>query len=119
MGRGGQKGTYAGRGMKGQKSRSGYSRRPTFEGGRSSLIARTKKVRGFKSNKTPVQVVNFSDLEERYSAGEVVSPETLKEKGLIRKTTQPVKILGKGDLKKKLEFKDVAVSNAAQKRMEK
>lgn len=117
--RGGRRGTFSGRGSKGQKSRSGYSQRATFEGGRSSLVARTKKVRGFNSVKVPVQLVNFSVIENKYQDGEVVSPETLKEKRIIAKLTQQVKILGNGKITKKVKFKDVAMSGAAKNKIKK
>ncbi len=113
--RGGQKGTYSGRGMKGQCSRSGFSQRPTFEGGRSSLVSQAKKVRGFKSKRAANQVVAVELIEKKYADGEVVSPETLKAKGLISKTYLPVKILGGGKLTKKVKFEDVATSKAVAK----
>ncbi|HHX58653.1 MAG TPA: 50S ribosomal protein L15 [Candidatus Moranbacteria bacterium] len=117
--RGGRRGTFSGRGLKGQKSRSGHSQRPTFEGGRSSLISRTKKVRGFKAIKTPLQLVNLISIERKYQDGETVSPETLKQKGLIKKLHQQVKILGNGELSKKVKFKDVAMSGAVKDKIEK
>lgn len=113
VGRGGKKGTYSGKGMKGQKARSGFSRRPTFEGGRSSLVAQAKKNRGFNSNRKVNQVVNLVDLEKKFEAGEEVNPQTLKEKGLIKKVDQPVKILGEGKLTKKITLKDVLYSKKA------
>ncbi len=118
VGRGGKKGTYSGKGMKGQKSRSGYSRRATFEGGRSSLVAQAKKVRGFKSKKAPVQIINLRDIEKKYSAGEVVSMETLKEKGLIKKTYLLVKVLSEGELTKKITLKGVAFSKLTKEKVE-
>jgi len=99
------KGVYAGRGIKGQKARSGY-KIPS-----SPLIAKLPKLRGegFKKakrvNRQPeIQIVNLDDLQKRYKAGEEVSVKSLVEKGLVDKKTRLVKILARGDLKKKLKF---------------
>jgi len=115
VGRGGKSGTYSGKGMKGQKSRSGYSRRSTWEGGRTTLIAATKKNKGFKSRNPKNQVVSLSSLEGNFKDGDKVTPETLKKAGLINDVSVPVKILNNGELKKKLEFKDVLMSGSAKK----
>lgn len=91
-------GKTSGRGTKGQQSRSGYSRKPGFEGGQMPLRLRVPK-RGFTSrNKLIYQVVNLNDLE-RVSAASV-DPQTLKDAGLIRDVLVPVKILGDGSLEK-------------------
>lgn len=119
VGRGGKKGTYSGGGMKGQKSRSGYSKRATFEGGRSTLTAATKKLRGFKSRNKSLQVVNLDAIELKFQKGDEVSPQTLKEKGLISKLSEPVKILSRGEVKKGLTLKDVLVSKSAKDKIEK
>lgn len=119
IGRGGKKGTYSGGGMKGQKSRAGYSQRATFEGSRSTLVTRTKKTRGFKSMKTSFQIVNLDTIERKFNNGDEVSPQSLKELGIVKKAYQPIKILSVGKLKKKLVFKDVAFSEVAKKKIEK
>ena len=119
VGRGGKKGTYSGGGMKGQKSRSGYSRRATFEGGSSTIVARSKKVRGFKSSKLPFQVANLDSIEIKFKNGEEVNPDSLKKLGIVKKAFQPIKILSEGKLDKKLTFVDVAVSKAAKIKIEK
>ncbi len=119
VGRGGKKGTYSGAGMKGQRSRSGYSRRATFEGGRSTLVAQTKKKRGFKSRASKLQVVSLDKLSKKFNNGDEVSLETLKEKKIIKKLDQPVKILNVGEIDKKLIFKDVAFSKTAKEKIEK
>lgn len=119
IGRGGKKGTYSGRGGKGQSARSGFSRRATFEGGMSTLIARTKKLRGFKSLRPKNQIVNLAELELKFSANEEISPKTLLEKRIIRDAKQPVKILSEGELTKKLVFSQVSVSKAAKEKIEK
>ncbi|MEA2007191.1 MAG: 50S ribosomal protein L15 [Patescibacteria group bacterium] len=119
VGRGGKKGTYSGAGMKGQKSRAGYSKRATFEGGKSTIVARTKKVRGFKSLKVGFQVVNLDLIEKKFNNGDEVNPETLKKVGAVKKVYQPIKILSVGKISKKLTFKDLTFSEVAKKKIEK
>jgi large subunit ribosomal protein L15 len=112
-------GKTAGKGHKGQKSRSGYSRRFGFEGGQMPLVRRLPK-RGFTNNfRIEFQVVNLRDLERVFGDGDVVSPESLVDKGLVRKGVQPVKILGTGELTKKLNVKAHKFSTAAQSSIEK
>ena len=112
-------GTFSGRGCKGQKARTGKNVRVGFEGGQTPLIQRMPKRRGFKSNKPVFQVVNLGALEEHFDTGETVSLKTLLAKGLIGKTTS-VKILGDGELTKKLEIsKEVKVSKSAKEAIEK
>jgi large subunit ribosomal protein L15 len=104
LGRGPGSGTgkTAGRGHKGQKSRSGYSRRYGFEGGQMPLVRRIPK-RGFTNIfRVEFQVVNLRDLDRVFSDGETVSVEALVEKGLVRGGKRPVKVLGDGELTKKL-----------------
>jgi large subunit ribosomal protein L15 len=111
-------GKTAGRGHKGQKSRSGYSRRYGFEGGQMPLVRRIPK-RGFTNNfRVEFQVVNLRDLERVFGDGDTVSPETLVANGLIRKGAKPVKILGAGDLSKKLEVTAHKFSQSARERIE-
>ncbi|MFH1375221.1 MAG: 50S ribosomal protein L15 [Patescibacteria group bacterium] len=112
--------TFAGRGCKGQKSRTGGRSKFTagFEGGQISLIRRMPKLGGFRNiNRVEYQPVNLKDLEERLSVDKV-SRETLKEAGLIRKVTLPVKILGMGKLTKKLTCFIDAVSASAKEAIE-
>jgi large subunit ribosomal protein L15 len=112
-------GKTAGKGHKGQKSRSGYSRRFGFEGGQMPLVRRLPK-RGFTNNfRVEFQVVNLRDLERVFGDGDVVSPESLVDKGLVRKGAQPVKILGAGALTKKLSVKAHKFSTSAQSSIEK
>lgn len=112
-------GKTAGRGHKGQKSRSGYSRRFGFEGGQMPLVRRIPK-RGFSNRfRESYQVVNLRDLERVFSDGDAVSPELLVAKGLIRRGPQPVKILAAGDLTKKLTVHAHAFSAAARATIEK
>ena len=110
-GLGSGKGRYSGRGIKGQKSRAGsHAMRAGFEGGQMPLYMRTAKLRGNTSAdampigpfRTYTQPVNLRDLEARFEAGEEVTPESLKAKGLIRSLRKDVKLLGNGELSKKL-----------------
>lgn len=104
VGRGGKRGTYSGRGNKGQKARSGASIDPLFEGGRSSLVERLKKVRGFKSLHAKKAVVKLEALDKTFKDGDVVSVETLLKTKLIGNaaTKSGVKILSTGTITKKL-----------------
>lgn len=108
-------GKTAGRGQKGQKARSGGNVHPRFEGGQMPLIRRIPK-RGFKSlNRVEYQIVNLRDL------GKVdgdVSPETLKGAGLVRSLRKPVKILGVGDLDRKVSVTAHAFSRSARDKIE-
>lgn len=92
-------GSYAGRGMKGQKSRSGKGLRPGFEGGQLPLIKGLPMKRGFNNRyKTYYALVNLSTLQERFEAGTRVTPELLHGLGIVRRTSLPVKIVGDGEL---------------------
>ena len=107
-------GKTSGRGQKGQKARSGVSINPVFEGGQSPLYRRLPK-RGFKNAKfrTRYTTVNVEALNV-FEDGTVVTPALLKDKRIIRKTLDGVKILGNGKLEKKLtiqanKFSDIAL----------
>jgi large subunit ribosomal protein L15 len=124
-GMGSGKGRYSGRGIKGQKARSGSRKmRPGFEGGQMPIYMRLGKQRGPTSadampvgpHRTRVSAVNVRDLE-RFD-GEV-TPETLKEAGLIRNTRLDVKILGHGELTKKLTVSAHLFSASAREKIEK
>ena len=92
-------GSYAGRGMKGQKSRSGKGVRPGFEGGQLPLIKGLPMKRGFNNRyKTYSALVSLSTLQERFEAGTTVTPELLHGLGIVRRTNLPVKIVGDGEL---------------------
>jgi len=121
VGRGPGSGTgkTAGRGHKGQKSRSGYSRRWGFEGGQMPLVRRIPK-RGFTNIfRVEFQVVNFRDLERVFSEGDTVSPESLIEKGLVRGGNRLIKVLADGDLSKKLIVQAHKFSGSARAGIEK
>jgi large subunit ribosomal protein L15 len=111
-------GKTAGRGHKGQKSRSGYSRRYGFEGGQMPLVRRIPK-RGFTNIfRVGYQVVNLRELDRMFSDGDTITPELLVEKGLIRSGSKPVKVLASGELGKKLSVQAHAFSKNAQAAIE-
>lgn len=111
VGRGGKRGTTAGRGTKGQKARAGHRIRPEIR----DVIKRLPKRRGYRfgSRRSPTQIVKTSALGEHFALGEVVSPKTLAAKGLIRDDRNPVKILGGGKLAVKLTIKQCQLSESA------
>ena len=126
-GLGSGKGRYSGRGLKGQKSRSGsHKMRPGFEGGQNPLYMRLGKLRGQHSkdampvgpHRTSTAPVNVAALEERFDAGGEVTPESLVEKGVLKNTRTDVKILGNGELTKKLSVTAHAVSATAREKIE-
>lgn len=102
------------RGQKGQKSRSGASIPAWFQGGQTPLYRRLPK-RGFNNAefRTEYATINLSDLNKFFNDGEVVTPELLKEKGIIKKQLCGVKVLGNGELEKKLTVKANRFSNSA------
>jgi large subunit ribosomal protein L15 len=125
-GLGSGKGRYSGRGIKGQKSRAGsHYMRAGFEGGQMPLMMRIPKLRGSTSKdampvgpfRTYTQPVNLKDLD-RFAAGEEVTPESLKAKGLIRTVRKDVKLLGVGELSKKLKITVHAASASAREKVE-
>ena len=127
-GLGSGKGRYSGRGIKGQKSRSGSNKmRPGFEGGQNPIYMRLGKQRGPYSrdampmgpHRTSTVPVNVAALEERFDAGAEVTVEALIEKGLIRNSRTDVKLLGNGDLEKKLTIRVHAISATARQKVEK
>jgi large subunit ribosomal protein L15 len=115
IGRGGKRGTYSGRGIKGQKARAGRKIRPEIR----DFIKKIPKKRGYRFKAQPKpQIINLKDLEKHYKEGDTVSPETLLKKRLIDKVkgrTSEVKILGKGKITKKLEIKDCKISKSVEK----
>ena len=111
-------GKTSGRGHKGQRSRSGHSQHPTFQGGAMPMIRRIAK-RGF-NNKFAVKVgeVNIADLEKHFSAGDEVTMETLKAKALANYRYAVLKVLGKGEISKKLTVNAHRFSESAKKKIE-
>jgi large subunit ribosomal protein L15 len=117
-GHGSGHGKTSGRGHKGQKARSGNKLRIGFEGGQMPLIRRIPK-RGFKNiSSRKYQVVNLGALG-KFKEDETVNPKALKEKGLIAKECEPVKILGEGNLNKPLKVHAQAFSKSAKEKIEK
>ena len=125
-GLGSGKGRYAGRGVKGQKARSGsHKMRAGFEGGQMPIYMRLGKLRGSTSAdampigpfRTSTQPVNVRDLD-RFEAGDEVTPETLVEKRVIKNTRTDVKLLGVGEVTKKLTVRVHAISASAREKIE-
>jgi len=112
-------GKTSGRGNKGQKSRSGYSRKRGFEGGQMPLHRRLPK-RGFTNIfKREWAEVNLSELEDRFEANAAITPEALVERGLVRKSLQKsIVILGKGEIRKALSVSAHRFSAAAKQKIE-
>ena len=126
-GLGSGKGRYAGRGIKGQKARAGSHKMPAgFEGGQMPIDMRLPKLRGNTSAdampigpfRTYSQPVNVRDLEGRFDAGADVTPEALKGVGLVAKLHVDVKILGEGELTKKLAVSAHSFSKSAVEKIE-
>lgn len=112
-------GTTAGRGTKGQLSRSSGGKGAGFEGGQNPLAMRLPKLPGFTNhNRIQYTPVNIARLEACFNDGDVVDGATLVEKGIIKKATQPVKVLGDGELTKALTVKVDKVSASAQAKIE-
>jgi len=111
-------GSYSGRGMKGQKARSGGGPRLGFEGGQTPLIKRLPHRRGF-TNVFRVEYVpvNVGQLE-RFEAGTEVTPELLRQVGIIKNLRQPVKVLGDGQISKALTVRVHRFSAAAKEKIE-
>src|SRR5574344_1003943 len=106
------------RGENGQKSRSGASIKPWFQGGQSPLYRRIPK-RGFNNNRftTRYAIINLDDLN-KFNDGDVITMEILKEKGIIKKELSGLKVLGNGELKKKLTIKANRFSTKAVTKIE-
>ncbi|MDI6882976.1 MAG: uL15 family ribosomal protein [Patescibacteria group bacterium] len=124
VGRGGKRGTYSGRGVKGQKARAGRKFQPIIR----ELIKKYPKLRGYrfksktKNKKSKMAVLNLDILEEKFVSGEKINPQTLLEKKIISKIkgrVPAVKILGKGELRKKLIIEGCKVSKGAKEKIEK
>ncbi|MBT4384776.1 50S ribosomal protein L15 [Candidatus Peregrinibacteria bacterium] len=119
VGRGGNHGTYSGRGMNGQNARSGGGVRPGFEGGQTPLLRRIPKLKGFKNpNRVNYFALNVGKLEAVFEDGANVDAATLIEKGLLKKAI-PLKLLGTGEIKKKLNITVNLASKSAVKKVEK
>ena len=111
-------GKTASRGSKGAQSRSGFSFKRGFEGGQMPLHRRIPK-RGFTNIfRVEYALVNLDTLAEVFDAGSEVTPDVLRERGLVRETNVPVKVLGRGDITKKLTVRAHKFSGTAAKKIE-
>ena len=118
-------GKTSGRGHKGYGARSGAKKKAGYEGGQNPIHMRMRKLRGphmkksmpFENFRTATQPVNVADLEQRFDAGAEVTPASLKEKGLA-KSSEPVKVLARGEISKQLEVHAHAFSTAAREKIE-
>jgi large subunit ribosomal protein L15 len=125
-GHGSGTGKTSGRGHKGAGARTGSKSRANFEGGQMPIHMRMRKLRGphmkksmpFEPFRTHTQPVNLGDLEQRFEAGDEVTPETLAGKGLATRKGIDVKILAKGELTKKLTVRAHGFSAAARSAIE-
>lgn len=121
IGRGGKRGTYSGRGIKGQKARAGNNIQPIIR----ELIKKYPKLRGynnFQTNKKAVAEINIAILDKKFQDGEKITPEILARKRIIKliKNKMPmVKILGQGETKKKLIISNCNISKVAKEKLEK
>jgi large subunit ribosomal protein L15 len=112
-------GSYSGKGMKGQNSRTGGGVRPGFEGGQLPLIKRLPSLRGFNNIfKINYNVVNLDTLSRVYPDGGEVSPESLVDLGVFKNTKSPLKILGRGDISVHIDVKAHKFSDSAVKKIE-
>lgn len=121
VGRGGKRGTYSGKGLKGQKSRAGHRIRPELR----DIMKKLPKMRGRgKNSNLSIEqkpfVVNLDVIEQTFAAGTNVTPTLLSEKKLIslREVKRPIKILGRGDLLKKMTFTGFIFSDSARVKIE-
>ncbi|MBU4557468.1 MAG: 50S ribosomal protein L15 [Actinobacteria bacterium] len=118
-GNGSGHGSTAGRGDNGQNSRAGGGKGPGFEGGQNPLHMRLPKLPGFKNRfRIEYVIVNVSRLEDRFAEGDVVDIDSLFAAGMIKSKQAPVKVLGDGEITKKLTIKVDKVSAAARQKVE-
>lgn len=114
------RGKYAGRGIKGQGARSGGKKRQYFEGGQLPLVRRLPFKRGFTNIfRIEYQEVNVDQLSEHFDAGADVTLEALVGKGLIRNASDPLAVLGRGELDKKLTIHAHRITKSAIEKVEK
>jgi large subunit ribosomal protein L15 len=118
-GNGSGHGSTAGRGDKGQNSRAGGGKGPGFEGGQNPLAMRLPKLPGFKNRwRQEYDVVNVGRLDTLFADGDVVDGESLKAKGVVKSADAVIKVLGDGELTKKLTVKVDKVSAPARVKIE-
>ena len=112
-------GSYSGKGMKGQKSRSGGGVRPGFEGGQLPLIKRLPSLRGFTNIfKTQYHAVNLDTILKMYPNGGDVSPGTLVETGVLKDQKLPLKVLGRGEINVNLKVSAHKFTKSAKQKIE-
>jgi large subunit ribosomal protein L15 len=124
-GEGSGNGKTSGRGHKGAGARSGNKRKVAYEGGQNPIHMRMRKLRGptmkksmpFEPFRTHTQPVNLADLEQRFDAGAEVDPDSLRAAGLAKRR-HPVKVLGRGEISKKLTVRAHAFSASAREKIE-
>lgn len=109
-GLGSGKGKTAGRGTKGQKSRSGHNIPRRFEGGQMPWIQRLSKQKGFRGRSIKPQTVKLSAIARRFETGEKITPKALISKGLVLNINRPIKILADKKIEKKFSFTGVSLS---------
>ena len=118
-GHGSGKGGRSGRGDKGQLSRAGGGKGPSFEGGQNPMHMRLPKLPGFKNRwRQEYAIVNLGRIEDKFKAGAVVDIDSLIEAGLVKNDRLPVKVLADGELKKALTVHVDAVSGSARTKIE-
>jgi large subunit ribosomal protein L15 len=120
IGRGGKRGTYSGHGGKGQTARSGRNFRPIIR----EVLKRYPKLRGYKNHSVGIEptVVNVKTLQKMFQEGVIISPRTLVEKNIVARVQgkyPQIKILGTGEVTRKLIIRDCAVSKSAKEKIEK
>ncbi|QQG45845.1 MAG: uL15 family ribosomal protein [Candidatus Niyogibacteria bacterium] len=120
IGRGGKRGTYSGRGIKGQKARAGHRIRPEIR----DVLKKIPKLRGYRVKTRPrhTVIVNTLDLEKHFQPGSKVTPQELVKKGLVKKISgrvPEVKLLGSGELTKNLLVAECQISRGAKEKIEK
>lgn len=119
VGRGGKKGTYCGRGIKGQKARAGRKLKPIIR----EILKKYPKLRGYKFKaKKEIEVVNLEILEKKFNPQEIVEPEVLVAKKIIRRRggkVPKVKILARGEITKPLIIKNCLLSKKAEEKIKK
>lgn len=112
-------GKTAGRGMNGQKSRAGGGKGAGFEGGQTPLARRLPKLPGFRNfNRVEYVPVNVSRLDAKFNAGDLVDADTLYAAGIIKNTTDPIKVLGDGEITKALTVRVDKVSASVKAKIE-
>lgn len=120
IGRGGKRGTYSGRGIKGQKARAGHRIRPALR----DIIKKIPKKRGYRTRKIGKKpaIINLDKIEKNFKDGETVEPKILLKKGLVSPQNgkmPKIKILGDGEITKKLLFKELDFSASAKEKIKK